>query len=446
MFGWNGFGLPKRLINAKTDWRLAQRWLVAVLLFCALSAPAAAEHFSLFDAADNEINVERMPAQGDLLVIWLTDHEEERKPFEAMLQAVNAAGIEVWRVDLLADYFLPRSSENIRTLKGDGVEALLQAAHTRSDKRILLAAYDRMPLPMLRGVRQWRLSRHEPSRLLGAVLYYPNLFGPPPVAGKQPILDPIVSASNIPLTLYQPANGPQRWRLPEVMQAFWSAGSPALAYLVKDSRDWFFMHPPERAGAGGIAATKEIPHMLLALADLMAGLPQAKQTAGLPARQAETKRVRELVSFEQGETASDFRLKDVFSGDIGLKDYQGKVTLVNFWATWCPPCVEEIPSLNQLAEHFGAEDFAIVSIDFRESEQQIREFAERVPVAFPVLLDSDGKTSLAWKVFSFPSSFILDRQGRIRYSVNRAIDWNTPEVRALIAKLLAEPAAGASAR
>ncbi len=123
-------------------------------------------------------------------------------------------------------------------------------------------------------------------------------------------------------------------------------------------------------------------------------------------------------------------------------DYRGRVTLVNFWATWCPPCVEEIPSLNQLARRYVGEPFEVVSVDFRESEQAIREFATRVSIEFPVLLDPDGRTSLAWKVFSFPSSFIIDRNGRIRYSVNRAIDWNTPEVWTLIDGLLGEETSG----
>ncbi|MCB1851319.1 MAG: TlpA family protein disulfide reductase, partial [Gammaproteobacteria bacterium] len=108
------------------------------------------------------------------------------------------------------------------------------------------------------------------------------------------------------------------------------------------------------------------------------------------------------------------------------------------WATWCPPCVEELPSLNRLQQRYSGQPFNLISVDFRESREELERFTGKIPVDFPILLDQDGKSSLAWQVFSFPSSFLVDRQGRIRYSINRAIDWETPEVYALIDSLLAE--------
>ncbi|MET0002908.1 MAG: TlpA disulfide reductase family protein [Candidatus Thiodiazotropha sp.] len=113
--------------------------------------------------------------------------------------------------------------------------------------------------------------------------------------------------------------------------------------------------------------------------------------------------------------------------------------MVNFWATWCPPCVEEIPSLNRLQAHYKNQDVSIVSVDFRESAEEIEAFLEERPVDFPVLMDRNGLTSLAWRVFSFPSSFIIDRHGRIRYTANRAINWDSKEVIEVLDGLLAEP-------
>lgn len=112
--------------------------------------------------------------------------------------------------------------------------------------------------------------------------------------------------------------------------------------------------------------------------------------------------------------------------------------MLNFWATWCPPCVEEVPSLNRLQKRYEGREVRIVSVDYRESEEALKGFMQRIPVEFPVLLDEDGMTSLDWQVFSFPSSFILDRQGRLRFSANRAIDWNSPEVWQILDRLLLE--------
>ncbi len=162
-------------------------------------------------------------------MIWLVDHAEPRRLFDALLQQLSESGIEIWRVDLLQAYYLPRSSENVRTLDGEGVAAVIRAAHKRSDKQILLASYDRMPLPLLRGVNRWQATQQE-SRLLGAILFYPNLFGPAPIAGEPPAIDPILNATNLPLIIYQPELGSQRWRLDQVVTTLWQAGSPTYVY------------------------------------------------------------------------------------------------------------------------------------------------------------------------------------------------------------------------
>lgn len=409
--------------------------IISALLLAVNALPVAAEDFSLVDAQDNEINVEVMPADGDFLVIWLVDHEEERLPFEMMLRAINRSGSEIWRIDLLADYFIPRSSENVRTLSGDGVAALLDTAHLRSSKQIILAAYDRMPLPLLRGVRQWQSGALEHSRLAGAVLFYPNLFGPPPVAGQQPELDPIVQSTNIPVAVYQPALGPHRWRLDEVMTALWTGDSPAFSYIVPGVRDWFFMHESDTDPAE-ITATNAVPGNLQRLSLLLDGLPKPLKPAELINQQAQSAPVRGLIPYAAETPAPLFDLVNTADKRIRLEDYRGRVTLVNFWATWCPPCVEEVPSLNRLASLYSDKEFSVVSIDFRESDKVISDFVGEIPVEFPILLDPDGRVAMDWNVFSFPSSFILDRQGKIRYSINRAIEWNTPEVFTIIDGLL----------
>jgi thiol-disulfide isomerase/thioredoxin len=425
------------------------RQVILTLILLWLTTPlwASADSFVVTDSSDNELTVEVLAADGELLAIWLVDHAEERQLFDGMLQSLQRAGIEVWRVDLLGDYFLPRSSENVRTMSGDGVATLLRAAHQRSDKQIVVAAYDRMPLPLLRGVRQWQLDHDSSSsRLAGAMLFYPNLFGPPPLAGEDAELDPIVAATNIPVTIYQPENGAHRLRLGEVMQGFWGSGSAAYSYLVAGVRDWFFMHPLEHeesdaqpATVAEKEATARVPQNMKLFTQMMASHPMPTAPAPLLGREAVAKQVTGLFELKNTVRAPEFELTEYAGGKFSMDDYRGKVTLVNFWATWCPPCVEEVPSLNQLALLYREQGLELISIDFRESREQVAAFTHKVAVDYPILLDGDGKVSLAWEVFGLPSSFIVDRQGQIRYSVNRAIDWDTDEVKAAVEKLLGEP-------
>ncbi|MCG8100122.1 MAG: hypothetical protein JAZ05_13645 [Candidatus Thiodiazotropha taylori] len=229
-----------------------------LLLLTLFSYNVYGNEINLTDSEGNDITIQVTPADGELLMIWLVDHDEHRPLFESLLNNIAKAGIEIWRVDLLEAYFLPRSSEEIRTLNGTGVAAILSTAHQQSDKRIILAAYDRMPLPLLRGVRQWQ-SEAEDSRFTGAVLFYPNLFGPAPIAGEPPSVDPILYATNTPLMIYQPSLGSHRLRMNEVLSALWQSGSPSYLYLLPEGRDGFIMdyeeHKPSQID---IQATQRI--------------------------------------------------------------------------------------------------------------------------------------------------------------------------------------------
>jgi len=395
-----------------------------------------ADELLIPDIQGYEISVEVTPAEGDLLLIWLVDHAEVRPMFDGLLQAISRRGVEIWRVDLLSSYFLPRSSETIRTLPGDAIVILLNSAHQLSRKRILIAAYDRMPLPLLRGVHQWQNGQPD-SRLAGALLFYPNLFEPPAMAGDPPLLDPVLDVSNIPLAIFQPALGSQRWRLGQLMSTLWQAGSPAYAYLVPDVRDWFFMGESDH-GSGDDAATAALPDQILGFAKLLDSYP--KQTTALSLKRAEQPQrvVKSLIERQPASMAKGFKLKDLQGRTLASTELAGQVVLVNFWATWCPPCVEEVPSLNRLQARYSGKAVRIISIDFREAADELAAFMRRIPVAFPILLDEDGRTAFDWQVFSFPSSFILDRQGRLRHAANRAIDWDSPEVWQILDKLLQE--------
>jgi peroxiredoxin len=411
---------------------------LSLVLLLLHSFTCIAEDLNLTDFEGNDIAVQVSPADGDLLMIWLLDHDEPRPMFDTLLQQFVKQGIEVWQVDLLESHFLPRSSENIRTLSGQGVATVLVAAHDNSDKRILLASYDRMPLPLLRGVRQWQ-TQTSTSRLAGAILFYPNLFGPPPIAGEEPVIDPILYATNIPLAIFQPALGSHRWRINKILSVLWQAGSPSYVYLVPKVRDWFFMGEGEsESSLDETVATAKIPQQVRHLANLFETHPKPSSALPMTPQKAAPGAIRSLVQLKRPKPVPSFSLSDISGHPFDSNSLDGDVVLINFWATWCPPCVEEIPSLNRLKRLFKDQDLQIISIDFRETPKQMSAFLQRIPVDFPVLMDEQGLTSMKWRVFSFPSTFIIDRAGRIRYSANRAINWDSQEVIDTLKQLLAE--------
>ncbi len=398
--------------------------------------------FHFEDADGNEFNIQRLRSDrpSQLLAVWFVDHAERRPRFDSMLDNLAEAGIEVWRVDLLADLFLPRGNERVRTLAGEPVAHIIETALESYQGKVLLVSYDRMALPLLRGLRLWQAAGKPDARLLGAALFYPNLFGPSPAAGQAPDIDPIVAASNYPLVVFQPEFGSHRWRIPQIMEAFWDAGAAALFYRLFGIRDWFFMDEEgqeDPADAATLATVRKMPLLLKQAAKLLEGYAPPAQAKPLlttanaiPIQTAPTPidppRPAPLLDLPRYPAAT--RSEAI--------DFKGKVTVVVFWASWCPPCVKEMPSLNQLQQRFNGKPFQIVSVDFQEPPEVIERFLQKVPVEFPILLDQNGSTSAQWQVFSFPSAFIVDAEGDIRFSLNHAIDWNTAAIHHLVEQLL----------
>ena len=129
-------------------------------------------------------------------------------------------------------------------------------------------------------------------------------------------------------------------------------------------------------------------------------------------------------------------LRDVEGRLHRLEDYRGKVVLVNFWATWCEPCRDEMPSMNRLRASLAGRPFEVLAVNLAESEARIRRFMEQVPLDFPVLMDRDSAASKVWHARVLPISFLVGPDGRIRYSVVGEVDWTQERVRGAILAML----------
>ncbi|MDB4575615.1 TlpA family protein disulfide reductase [bacterium] len=143
----------------------------------------------------------------------------------------------------------------------------------------------------------------------------------------------------------------------------------------------------------------------------------------------------ELKSYDI-ENGIDFSLTDLNEKVRTLSDYKGKVLLVNFWASWCLPCLLEMPSIKRLSVTLNDENFEIVTINISDSPGRIRETLKRLQLNLPVLLDTDSKTFKAWHGHILPTSFLLDRTGRIRYRVIGPMDWENADALSTIKQLV----------
>ena len=133
----------------------------------------------------------------------------------------------------------------------------------------------------------------------------------------------------------------------------------------------------------------------------------------------------------------DFSLKDLDGRKVGLKQFRGKVVLLNFWTTWCSPCKEEMPPLETLHQQFKKKNFVLlaISVDYGEVKP-VKEFIDKHHYTFPVLLDPKCEVLDLFQVKGIPTTFIIDKKGRM---VGKAVgprDWKSPEVISLINLLI----------
>ncbi len=142
---------------------------------------------------------------------------------------------------------------------------------------------------------------------------------------------------------------------------------------------------------------------------------------------------------EENATAPDFSLKTIDNTAVRLSDYRGKVVFLNFWATWCPPCRMELPSMEKLYENLKTQPFVILAVNVDESDpDNVKNFVNSMNLTFPVLMD-DGSVSKIYNVNAIPTTFIIRKDGTIDAIVNGARPWDDPSYVSAFDKLLAGP-------
>jgi len=129
-------------------------------------------------------------------------------------------------------------------------------------------------------------------------------------------------------------------------------------------------------------------------------------------------------------------LKDTKGKSHNLAAYKGKVVLVNFWATWCPPCLEEMPSMQRLKGKMSGRPFVMLGVNSGEPRADVDDFLKRIKVDFTILLDQDSAVTRRWKVFGLPTSFLIDKQGKVRYTLTGTTEWDGKDTTTLIESLL----------
>ena len=162
-----------------------------------------------------------------------------------------------------------------------------------------------------------------------------------------------------------------------------------------------------------------------AVAASAADLSDLRDKAGLQALREPTKII-------------DFELENLAGKKVKLSSFTGKVVVLNFWATWCPPCRAEIPSLQALYDKLGKLGFEIVAVDLQEDKAKVAAFAKTNKMTFPILLDLQGAVGSTYGASAIPTSYVIDRRGYAIAGIQGSMEWNTPAAEQYMRALLAE--------
>lgn len=148
----------------------------------------------------------------------------------------------------------------------------------------------------------------------------------------------------------------------------------------------------------------------------------------------------DLTRLPEPVPAPDFTLEDMDGETHSLSELRGQVVMVNFWATWCPPCREEMPSMEEIYQALGGKGFQVLAVNQWETPDQVFPYMGQLDVypSFPVLFDRDSSVADAYGVKGLPTTVLVDKQGRVVYRAVGGRNFNHPEVRALIERLIEE--------
>jgi peroxiredoxin len=137
-----------------------------------------------------------------------------------------------------------------------------------------------------------------------------------------------------------------------------------------------------------------------------------------------------------GKPAPDFSLPSLGGKKVSLSEYKGKAVFLNFWATWCPPCKDEMPSMEKIYREQKGRGLEILAVSIDKGSKEVEAFKKEYGLTFPILLDPDNLVAALYELAFVPTTYLIDRSGNVVLRETQYRDWTDPESRKLLEKIL----------
>jgi len=424
---------------------LAGITLALAWVFAGVAMAGDARSVSLPDGTN--MSVVHYPAESgskaNTAVLWIPSEHGLPSGLGRMATALAQQGVDTWVADPYTTWFLPVAESSLAKFERKPLAELVAQVHRQTGKKVVVLSSDHGSAVALEVIRQVQESGQADS-LAGAILISPNLYRQTPQPGQPAQFKPIAAATNVPVVLMVPSRSTLKLRMNAVVDELRQGGSPVYFQTLPGVRDRFFFRPDSVPAED--AEARRLPGLIRQAMTALAF--ESVPTGAAPLHKTETTeakgRTQALEPYTGSLTPPAFDRIDLDGKRHTLKDYRGQVVLLNFWASWCPPCVHEMPSMARLQKHFAGQPFHILAVNLGQSRAAVEKFLKSTPVNFPVFLDEHEEEPKRWQVFAFPTSYLIDAKGRIRYGVAGGLEWDGKAAEDAIAKLVAEAKAGES--
>jgi peroxiredoxin len=416
-------------------YRRVQAWVWLLLI---ASQGVSAKEVVVSATHAVEIIVQQIPAKGQHLVVMIPSRQGFDAGYEQLSQRLTTEGVEVWLPDLFESYVRAPSESALNAVPPDDVALVLSQA-AQSGKHVHLMAFGRGAPLALNSWRAWQTL--QPAQVLrgGVLLVSPNLVTKTPDPGQAVEYLSSVEAMNAPVWIFQPQRSPYFADIQTLVAKLSVGGASVWLEALPDMRDRFFYRADANAQEQVYAfdfAAKIGQAMTLMAQDKQQRLVAPMNS--VTATQKQQANTGKLLSIQQA--APPLTLPDMQGQQQSLSALKGQVVLLNFWASWCPPCVHEMPSMQRLIDAKASQGLALVAVNLGEDAASIAAFSAQHQLRFPIWRDEDQQTAKAWKVFAYPTSFLIDRKGQVRFALAGGADWTAASLVEQVDMLLTAPA------
>ncbi len=391
---------------------------------------------SLTLPSEQEITVEEygVPTSNSHLLWMHAERGISGELQKTLLSVSKEKDIHILLPDWLDSYFIEPSRSSLEKIPQQDYENLI--AHyannySKTDDKLFIVATSRASSLVLNAVHH--LQSQGVQSIAGIILISPYLQKQAPEIGKVIEYQKITSHSNLPLYIFQSERSPRYIPLPLLAEELEKGGSPVFVHRLKNTSGGFHMRDKSDLTEADLIAREEFPKQISKAVSML----EFVEAAPLKPLKTYEKNIRKRNPLQLQQVKIDtpaLLLNDLNKKMYNLTNYKGKTVLVSFWASWCRPCLEEMPSLVKLKKKYQGQ-LEILAVNVGEDKATIQKFTDNMDINFPLLQDLDSSTTKDWKVYVYPSNYIIDKEGKLQYAAKGALDWQDREIESILESL-----------